>query len=1046
MRKLRWIVLALVAAFGVTLPSYASPSNGFGPKVDDALAELATAPDASAGTELHVLIFGDHLASVNSALGLRVREGFDKFGGEGATITVGDLPALVADDDVDYVTVDRDVVPTATTTPTADMLATLYPTIDGAPAAWGRGYTGAGVGIAIIDSGTTPEPDFGGRLIQVKLKGQIDKNGGLNDPYGHGTFVAGIAAGATADSRYVGIAPAASIYAINVSRPDGVRSSDVMAGLIWVLMHHKDRHIRVVNLSLNETATSSYLDSPLDSVVEMLWRAGVVVVVSSGNRGPNTASYAPANDPFVISVGATDTNGTIDPADDTVARFSSYGTTRDGFSKPEIVAPGRRIVSLLPAGTVLGGQAPVSSIIEPGYARMSGTSFAAPQVTGAVAALLQKNPSLTPNQVKALLTATSRPVAESAAGALDLDAASAFGGDAGVANQGIEPARFGAPPQLSGSVAPPSAPSVPDLPTTNGYTPPAKPDIKIPAAVTSKVLVTPLPTAPSLPKPILAPCLGEGCAAAMALDTAAATLKTADAWAAAAQAWDNLGYFDHAAVDWEACASSGGRTPVTPAPPAAWNLAAVDWERIGSLTRGAVDREKAGAFNEAAADWERASAPARAALDYEKLHAWQSAAIDWELAGGPDRAAVDWERAAAWDNAAADWERAAAWDKAVADWERAAAWDKAAAAWERAAAWDKAAADWQRAASWDNAARVWEYIATGFDRAAAWDKASAAWMSAAAAWASAGDSGRAAADRDQAAAEWERVAVGYERSAAWDNARSAWENAADVWQKLSDPARATVELVRGAVDMDAKAVGYERAAAWDRAAGAWKDSAAAWVRSAAWDRSAAAWQRMAAAWEKRAAWDKSAAAWEGASAAWVRSAAWDKSASALEMAAAVWDKSAAWDVAAAEWEKAAGAQQRAGSPADARADWQRAANDWHQVATAFDKAAAWDKAAAAWDRCGAAWDRSAAWDKAAAAWDTSAADWATILVWDKSAAELNLAAYDWAQAGAWDKASIDWALAAARDPSPDWNLPSGADAAAAWARAANAWYDSAAWD
>ena len=151
--------------------------------------------------------------------------------------------------------------------------------------------------------------------------------------------------------------------AVNISRPDGVRTSDVMAALLWVLANHKGENIDVVNLSLTETTTSSYLSSPLDAVVEKLWSAGVVVVVSAGNKGPDTTSYAPANDPFVITVGATDT--TV-PGQTTVATFSSSGTTLDGVTKPEIMAPGRRIGSLLPAGRPSTRRCPPRRASSPG--------------------------------------------------------------------------------------------------------------------------------------------------------------------------------------------------------------------------------------------------------------------------------------------------------------------------------------------------------------------------------------------------------------------------------------------------------------------------------------------------------------------------------------------------------------------------------------------------------------------------------------------------------------------------------------------------------
>ena len=222
--------------------------------------------------------------------------------------------------------------------------------------------------------------------------------------------------------------------------PGGVYTSNVILGLDWVDANRQAFNIRVANVSLSENVASSYLSSPLDAAVERLWQHGVTVVVSSGNLGPETMLYAPGNDPFAIAVGAVDSAETLATGDDSIATFSSSGKTQDGFVKPDLVAPGRRIPSTLPAGTTLGVQAPLTNILTPGYATMSGTSFAAPQVAGAAAILLQAHPLWTPNHLKWALVQSGRSLSGSGGRALDIAAALALSGTPGSANAGVTPA------------------------------------------------------------------------------------------------------------------------------------------------------------------------------------------------------------------------------------------------------------------------------------------------------------------------------------------------------------------------------------------------------------------------------------------------------------------------------------------------------------------------------------------------------------------------------------------------------------------------------
>jgi serine protease AprX len=200
----------------------------------------------------------------------------------------------------------------------------------------------------------------------------------------------------------------ANIINVKVSNDNGSATlKDVVQGLSWVLQNKAAYNIRVVNLSLNSAVPESYHTSPLDAAVEILWFNGIVVVVSAGNKGSGVV-YPPANDPFVITVGATDDKGTGAISDDLVASFSAYGTSESGFSKPDLVAPGTNIVArIVNSNMGLAGAHPANLVGGGQYFRMSGTSMAAPVVSGAVALLLQDEPNLTPDQVKYRLKATA---------------------------------------------------------------------------------------------------------------------------------------------------------------------------------------------------------------------------------------------------------------------------------------------------------------------------------------------------------------------------------------------------------------------------------------------------------------------------------------------------------------------------------------------------------------------------------------------------------------------------------------------------------------
>ncbi len=280
--------------------------------------------------------------------------------------------------------------------------------------------------IAVVDSGIEGgRPEFGSRFL-----GQINFANGaaLNstpvagvDGRGHGTLAASIAA--NGGTQYAGAEPNAKILSLDVLDDLGNGyASDIIAACEWILQNRNAYNIRVANFSLNAGGTAFHSD-PIDQAVEKLWQAGIVVVVAAGNYGVSASSptgvhYAPANDPFVITVGASGTKNTATTSDDYAAYWSAWGYTDEGFFKPEIAAPGRWMRGAVPAGSTMLAQLP-GRASGAGNMWMSGTSFAAPVVSGIAATIIANHPTWTPDQVKgALMLTAAQPTGYSAPGAL----------------------------------------------------------------------------------------------------------------------------------------------------------------------------------------------------------------------------------------------------------------------------------------------------------------------------------------------------------------------------------------------------------------------------------------------------------------------------------------------------------------------------------------------------------------------------------------------------------------------------------------------------
>jgi serine protease AprX len=388
-------------------------ASGADDKFDSALRARALAPRG----ESRVIIQtngGVQLDALLKKISARAGRRLPLLHGQVAVLPDSSLMELAAEPGVRTISLDRRVRGTMERT-----AATV-----GAPWVWSHlGFDGSGIGVAILDSGVTAWHDDLSQRV-VHFADFVNHQASAYDDFGHGTHVAGIIAGSGYDSEGArkGIAPGASLVVLKVLDGGGDGYiSNVIAAINYAVDRRADFNLRVLNLSVAAGVYESYTTDPLTLACKRAVDAGLVVVTSSGNFGRDSEGRtqyggitAPGNAPWVITVGASAHHGTADRGDDTVAPFTSRGPSAiDATPKPDIVAPGVGIESLADSSSLLftarpsarlWGTLPTAS--EP-YLSMTGSSMASPVVSGTIALMLEANPALTPNLVKAILQYTA---------------------------------------------------------------------------------------------------------------------------------------------------------------------------------------------------------------------------------------------------------------------------------------------------------------------------------------------------------------------------------------------------------------------------------------------------------------------------------------------------------------------------------------------------------------------------------------------------------------------------------------------------------------
>lgn len=314
---------------------------------------------------------------------------------------------------------------------------------------WAEGIDGSGTTVAVIDTGVyAAHPDLAGRVTcGIDFSHEAGTEAACQDTFGHGTFMAGLIAGngTSSNGKYKGAAPGANIVSVKVAGFDGSTDvTHVLAAIQWVVAHKDAYGIDVLSLSLGTDASMDYRLNPLNFAAEMAWKSGIVVVTSSSNRGDGAGTVtSPGDDPYVITVGASNHEGTVSLNDDRVPLFSGRGpTASNGIAKPDLVAPGVSTVSLQSPGSYIDQNYGATAALPGGYFKGTGTSMSTALVAGVVAQMLQSKPNLTPNAVKFRLTETARAIVDTDPNVAGNGLVDAYGAVkstlAGEANQNVE--------------------------------------------------------------------------------------------------------------------------------------------------------------------------------------------------------------------------------------------------------------------------------------------------------------------------------------------------------------------------------------------------------------------------------------------------------------------------------------------------------------------------------------------------------------------------------------------------------------------------------